>query len=78
MQSRDGFMGDFVLMKTCEYCGGPDHAVGLCRAVAAVEYRNGDVVKRVEFNRDAAYMQEAAEAELAAAIIGAAGATAQC
>lgn len=41
------------LMKACEYCGGPSHAIGLCHAVAAVEYRNGETVKRVEFNRSA-------------------------
>jgi hypothetical protein len=43
------------LVKACEYCGGPDHAIGLRHAVTAVEYRSGDTVKRVEFDRSAAF-----------------------
>lgn len=46
---------DGQLMKACEYCGGPDHAIGLCHVVTAVEYRSGDTVKRVEFDRSAAF-----------------------
>lgn len=65
------------LMKCCEYCGGPDHAIGLCHAVAAVEYRNGDVVKRVEFNRDAAFMQAAMEVDWLNACAGLPGSEAQ-
>ena len=46
--------GHFI--KTCEYCGGPDHAIGLCAAVSAVEYRSGGAVKRVEFNRGPSFV----------------------
>lgn len=39
------------LIKACKYCGGPDHAIGECHAVAAAEYRADGSIKRVEFQR---------------------------